>query len=367
MQSVIHQFKDQILSAIAEQKVINIVGGNSKKWYGDKSKGETLSTLDYKGIMDYQPEELVITVCAGTPLKEVEAALASKNQYFPFEPPHFGDNATIGGMVAAGLAGPGRGQYGGLRDYVLGTKIMDGKGDVLSFGGKVMKNVAGYDVSRLMPGSLGTLALLLEVSIKVLPKPVRTETLKFQMTDKDAIFQMNSWASQPLPLSASAWIGENNQGELWIRLSGANAGVEAAISKLQQQFPSEVVDSLESSIFWESLREQTHSFFSDSSQALWRFSVNPLSDQFMGKEKVLIEWNGGQRWFKGNISHEEAQKMALKHQGHATLFKFSNDSSKSVFTPLSENPLTAPLEIVQQRVRQTFDPHGLFKTGRMPY
>ena len=367
MQTLIHQFKDQILNAVSEQKKINIVGGNSKNWYGDQASGEVLNTLGYKGILDYQPEELVITVCAGTSLREVESALDAKNQYFPFEPPHFDDHATIGGMVAAGLAGPGRGQYGGLRDYVLGTKIMDGKGDVLSFGGKVMKNVAGYDVSRLIPGSLGTLSLLLEVSIKVLPKPTRTETLKFQMNAKDAIFYMNSWASQPLPLSASAWLGDSNHGDLWIRLSGANAGVQAAILKLQQGLPSEIMDTSVASQFWESLREQSHSFFSDSSEPLWRIAVNPLSEPVIKGGKVLMEWNGGQRWFKGKVNPEEVREIAKQGQGHATLFKYPNSHQGSVFTSLSENPLTSALEKVQQRVRQTFDPNRVFQTGRMPY
>ena len=191
MQVVLNLFKEQIQSAISKQKTINICGGNTKNWYGDLPSGDVLNTKQYSGILDYQPEELVITACAGTPLKEVELALASKNQYFPFEPPHYGENATIGGMIAAGLAGPGRGQFGGLRDYVLGTKIMDGNSQILSFGGKVMKNVAGYDVSRLMPGSLGTLALILEVSIKVLPLPARTETLKFHIQASQAIHQIS--------------------------------------------------------------------------------------------------------------------------------------------------------------------------------
>jgi glycolate oxidase FAD binding subunit len=366
MHPAIQGFKEQILGAISAQKKLNIVGSNSKKWYGDTPLGDPLSTLNYQGILDYQPEELVITVCAGTPLREVEAALNAKNQYFPFEPPYFGEQATIGGMVASGLAGPGRGQYGGLRDYVLGTKIMDGKGDVLSFGGKVMKNVAGYDVSRLLPGSLGTLALLLEVSIKVLPKPARTETLKFQMSAKEAIFHMNSWASQPLPLSASAWYGQAETGVLWLRLSGANAGVSAAITKLQAQVPAEIVDGTESNLFWESLREQTHPFFSDASQPLWRFAVNPLSEPFLNNGPVLMEWNGGQRWARGNISFDEVHNLAQQYHGHATLFRNPGNFSRSVFTTLKENPLTAPLEVVQQRVKKTFDPYGIFQTGRMP-
>ncbi|BDW11966.1 glycolate oxidase subunit GlcE [Polynucleobacter sp. SHI8] len=367
MQVVLNQFKEQIQSAITTQKKINICGGNTKNWYGDPPNGEVLNTLQYSGILDYQPEELVITACAGTPLKEVEAALIAKNQYFAFEPPHYGENATIGGMVAAGLAGPGRGQFGGLRDYVLGTKMMDGNGQILSFGGKVMKNVAGYDVSRLMPGSLGTLGLILEMSIKVLPLPARTETLKFQIPASQAIVQMNSWASQPLPLSASTWLGNSQSGELWIRLAGANAAVVSAIQKMQQLLPSEIIDAQQANVFWESIREQTHSFFTNSNDNLWRFAVNPLSEPFATDHVTMMEWFGGQRWIKGNLSREEAQNLAAQNQGYATLYRNHNHDSGSVFTPITANPLTAPLAIVQKRVQNAFDPHGIFQTGRMPY
>jgi glycolate oxidase FAD binding subunit len=367
MHSVISLFKEQIQSAITNQQSINIRGGNTKHWYGDVPHGVTLDARAYQGILDYQPEELVITVCAGTPLKEVESSLAEKKQYFAFDPPCFGSEATIGGMIASGIAGPGRGQYGGLRDYVLGTKIMDGRGQVLSFGGKVMKNVAGYDVSRLLPGSLGTLSLLLEVSIKVLPQPAKTQTLKFEIDQAQAIIQMNTWASQPLPLSASAWIGNSNGGELWVRLAGANAAVEAGISKMNQLIKSQLIPVEEASLFWQSVKEQEHSFFKESNEPLWRFAINPLSPPLPFENQTLLEWYGGQRWIKGHLSAPHARQIAHQHGGHATLFRGAKLEGESVFTPLSFNPLTAPLEVVQQRIRQTFDPHSVFKTGRMPF
>jgi glycolate oxidase FAD binding subunit len=367
MHAAISQFQEQIQSAITNQSTINITGGNTKHWYGDIAHGITLNTSSYQGILDYQAEELVITVCAGTPLKEVESTLAKKNQYFAFDPPHFGPGATIGGMIAAGLAGPGRGQYGGLRDYVLGIKIMDGRGEILSFGGKVMKNVAGYDVSRLLPGSLGTIALLLEVSIKVLPRPSKTQTLQFHIPQAQAIVQMNTWASQPLPLSASAWIGNSSEGQLWMRLSGANAAVEAAIIKMNQPVSGHIVPEDEAATFWESIKEQQHSFFTGSDDPLWRFAIEPLSAPLPLENPTLIEWYAGQRWVKGPLLESQAQQMAQQYGGHATLFRGEKLKNTSVFTPLSFNPLTAPLEIIQQRIRQTFDPHGIFNTGRMPY
>jgi glycolate oxidase FAD binding subunit len=230
-----------------------------------------------------------------------------------------------------------------------------------------MKNVAGYDVSRLMPGSLGTLALILEVSIKVLPIPARTETLKFTIPAREAIHQMNSWASQPLPLSASAWIGDAQGGELWMRLAGANAAVDSAIQKMQQFLPGQIMDGSIANQFWESMREQTHPFFENSNKNLWRLAVNPLSEPFLTEHATVIEWFGGQRWINANLSHEEAQSHATQHQGNATLYRNKSQHTESVFTTIQANPLTAPLAIVQQRVQKAFDPHGIFLTGRMTY
>ncbi len=185
-------FREQILNAAKNKTPLSIEGGGTKSWYGNPNSHAKLDTRAYSGILEYKPEELVITACAGTPLKEIEAALKEKNQVLAFEPPHFGESATFGGAIAAGLAGPGRITVGNFRDFVLGARILDGKGQDLSFGGKVMKNVAGYDVSRLLPGSLGTLALLLEASVKVLPKPAATATLRCQISQEKAPLEEES-------------------------------------------------------------------------------------------------------------------------------------------------------------------------------
>lgn len=364
---IIEQFAQQIRQAGKEKSKINICGGLSKSWYGDTPIGDTLSTIEHRGIIDYQPEELVITVRAGTPLAEVENALAEKNQMFAFEPPHFGSTTTIGGMIASGLAGPGRAQAGNLRDFVLGADIMDGEGRVLSFGGKVMKNVAGYDVSRLLPGSMGTLALLLNASIKVLPLPAASQTIRFELSQASALAQMNQWASQPLPLSASAWIGDVGDGQLTIRLAGAGAAVEAAIKKMNSDLAGVLLDPNEAKEFWRSLKEQSNPFFNlEPQQNLWRFAVDPMSSPLSLPGPICVEWLGGQRWYKGELSIEQAKQIAAKHGGHATLFRGSKVAGQSVFTKLSDNPLTAPLEVVQNRLRTAFDPHGIFQTGRMP-
>ena len=365
--SALDEFREKIVFAREQHQTINIQGGQTKHWYGDTPTGIALSTLSYQGIIDYQPEELVITVRAGTPLSEVIAALEEKNQMFAFEPPHFGTQTTIGGMVAAGLAGPGRAQAGNLRDFVLGADIMDGTGQVLSFGGKVMKNVAGYDVSRLIPGSMGTLALLLNVSIKVLPKPVASQTLMFELSQTSAITQMNTWASQPLPISASTWIGDVGNGQLFIRLSGAQAAVDAAVIKMNHEISAHRLNEQDAENLWQGLREQTNDFFKlKEKESLWRFSVNPVSGPINLPGQTCLEWLGGQRWYKGNISSSQAKSIAIKHQGHATLFRGEKVAGQSVFTTLEDNPLTAPLAIVQQRLRQAFDPDGVFQTSRMP-
>ncbi len=364
---VLLQFRSQILDAASSGKKLQIMGGNTKFWYGDSAQGEILNTSAYSGIIDYQPAELVLTAKAGTPMIEIEQALGSASQLFPFEPPLFGSKATIGGIVCAGLSGPGRGQSGALRDFILGVKVMDGRGDIVTFGGQVMKNVAGYDVSRLMPGSMGTLGLLLEVSIKVLPIPAKTRTLCFQMSQAAAIEQMNRLAGQPLPLSASCWIGLPEKGELMLRLGGANAAVESATVKLLAQIPGVQVEDELAAQFWLSIKEHTHPYFQcDHQESLWRFAVNPLSNPLPLEGVTCIEWLGGQRWFKGKLDRQEALGIAKDHGGHATMFRGDKSQLNTVFTSLQENPLTAPLAIVQERIRLAFDPAGVFNTKRMP-
>jgi glycolate oxidase FAD binding subunit len=362
----LQQFRSQIQEAASSGKKLQIIGGNTKSWYGDPAQGDFLYTSVYSGIIEYQPAELVLTAKAGTPMTEIEQALAGAAQMFPFEPPLFGSNATIGGVVCAGLSGPGRGQSGALRDFILGVKVMDGRGDIVTFGGQVMKNVAGYDVSRLIPGSMGTLGLLLEVSIKVLPLPAKTRTLCFEFKQEQAIEQMNRWAGMPLPLSASCWIG-NATGKLMLRLGGANAAVESATAKLLAQYPGQVIEDEQAYQFWQSIKEQTHPYFQcNAEDTLWRFAVNPLSAPLPLHGETCIEWLGGQRWFKGQLEQAQANILAQDNGGHASLFRGNKSQVSSVFTSLSDRPLTAPLAIVQERIRNAFDPNGVFKTNRMP-
>ena len=374
----IDAFREQILNAAKNQSPLSIEGGGTKSWYGNSNSYAKLDTRPYSGILEYQPEELVITACAGTPLKEIEAVLKEKNQVLAFEPPHFGENATFGGAIAAGLAGPGRITVGNFRDFVLGARILDGQGQDLSFGGKVMKNVAGYDVSRLLPGSLGTLALLLEASVKVLPKPAATATLRCQISQEKALRVLNEWAGQPLPLSASCWIGpaKSGDGELTFRLAGAAAAVKAAIPLMSSLVNATEISEETAEHFWNDLREQKISAFANlgADQTLYRLALPAACGPIMilgANDEIIFEWHGQQRWIKASgdeATFKTIKALAISHGGHATRFKqgVSVDSSYQRFTLLSEQAHSKALEAVQERLRSAFDPAGVFATKRLP-
>jgi len=347
MQSI-EQFQQRVRSAAADKTPLRIRGGGSKDWYGQRLEGEILDTRGYAGVNDYEPTELVITARCGTPLAEIEALLAERNQMLAFEPPHFGEGATLGGAIAAGLAGPRRAASGGVRDFVLGAKLLDGKGDVLTFGGQVMKNVAGYDVSRMLAGSLGTLGLLLEVSVKVLPKPFAETTLCLELSEVEAIRKLNEWGGQPLPLSASCW----HNGSLWLRLSGAQAAVDAAVRLIGgETMPNPAC-------FWEELREQRLPFFGGE-EALWRLSLPSTTDTLKLGGVQLIEWGGAQRWLRTDRDAATIRATVSAAGGHATLFR-GGDKSEGVFQPLQ--PAVAR---IHERLKNSFDPAHIFNPGRL--
>lgn len=347
----LQEFKDRIASATAAKTALRIRGNGTKDWYGQDMRGEILDTRGYSGIVSYDPTELVITARAGTTLREIGKALAAEKQMLAFEPPRFDGLATIGGIVASGLSGPRRQAVGSVRDFVLGTSLMDGKGEVLHFGGQVMKNVAGYDVSRLLTGSLGTLGLILDVSVKVLPRPFAQHSLQFDVSEIDALRMLNTWGGQPLPLSASCW----HDGKLAVRLSGAQAAVDAAIVKMGG---SELADA---DAYWDSLREQSHSFFAgiDDAHALWRVSVPTFAPALALPGEQLVEWGGAQRWLKTNADAATIRAAAVAAGGHATLHR-GGDKSVGVFHPLA--PAVAR---IHRNLKNAFDPAGIFNPGRM--
>jgi len=346
---MIEQFRDRVRAAAAGGGKLRIRGGGTKDWHGQSFAGEILDTRAHTGIVDYEPTELVITARCGTPLAEIEAVLAERNQMLAFEPPHFGIDATFGGVIAAGLSGPRRANSGAVRDFVLGAKLMDGKGEVLTFGGQVMKNVAGYDVSRLLAGSLGTLGLLLEVSVKVLPRPFAETTLRFAMSEIDAIRKLNEWGGQPLPLSGSCWV----DGVLALRLSGAQAAVDAAVKSLGGE-PLPEADG-----FWLGVREQRHAFFAGDAP-LWRLSLPSVAAPLAFGSGQLIEWGGAQRWLRADASEVTViRRAASEAGGHATLFR-GGDKAVGVFQPLAP-----PLARIHERLKAAFDPAHIFNPGRM--
>jgi glycolate oxidase FAD binding subunit len=360
---------DRVRASRANGTALDIRGGGTKAWYGEQPMGEPLATGALRGISSYEPSELVVTVRAGTPLAELETVLAEKGQCLPFEPPRFGAASTVGGMVAAGLAGPARAAVGGVRDYVLGATLLNGRAEVLSFGGQVMKNVAGYDVARLLAGSMGTLGVICEVSLKVLPVPVARTTLRFDVAQADALRMLNTWGGQPLPLNASAWW----QGVLVLRLAGAAAAVDAAVARLG----GEVVDPALADGFWTGLRDQTDEFFveanrqvtasgaaalADAAQsvpALWRLSVPAVAPPLALEGDSLVEWGGAQRWLVCSAPASEVRAAAAAAGGHATLYR-AQDKSPCVFAPLS-----APLARIQRDLQTAFDPDRVFNRGRL--
>ena len=386
MTSSLDAIVERIKTAASTGTPLRIRGGGTKDFYGQSLQGEILDITSLNGITSYEPSELVVTVKAGTPLAELEAALAEKNQCLPFEPPHYEKiwgtasepiemlpkfartQTTVGGMVAAGLSGPSRASSGGVKDFILGVNMVNGKGEELRFGGTVMKNVAGYDVSRLMAGSMGTLGLITEVSIKVLPIAPAEATLKFECSQTEAINKLNAWGAQPLPLNASCWIQESGAGTLYVRLRGAVAAVDAAVKKMVGTLQNQASGNDTVAADWQALRNQNMDFFKlQDDECLWRLSV-PDATPDLQLGETLVEWHGAQRWVK--LPYSEVATIRSKVNamgGNAILFI----AAQAINTPAKIenrvifNPLKAPLDRIQRDLKRQFDPAGIFNRGRM--
>jgi glycolate oxidase FAD binding subunit len=344
----VQTLSEQVREAAASGTALAIQGGNSKTFYGRAVNGTPLSVTQYSGIIDYTPSELVISARAGTTLSELEDTLAAEGQMLAFEPPHFAASATLGGTIACGLSGPRRPYAGAARDFVLGVNCINGRGEQLRLGGQVMKNVAGYDLSRTLTGSLGTLAVLLDVHLKVLPKPQQEITLYQDCSADEAIQRCNRWAGQALPLSGAS----HDEGQLMIRLSGSAGSVSAAARALG----GEQLD--ESNTFWQQLREQQLPFFTSAS-TLWRLSVPPASAPLVLDGHWLLDWGGAQRWLASDLPAQDIRLAAAAAGGHATLFR-GGDRDSDIF-----HPLPPALLALHQRIKQTFDPAGILNPGRL--
>ena len=342
------QLQEQVRQALATATPLCIAGGDSKAFYGRAPVGERLELGAHRGILNYEPTELVITARAGTPLRNIEQTLAEITQMLAFEPPHLGAGATLGGTIACNLSGPRRAYAGAARDFLLGTRIINGRGEILRFGGEVMKNVAGYDVSRLMCGALGTLGVLLDISLKVLPRPETELTVAQPCSAQQALERMHALGRLPLPFSASLYDGDT----LFLRLSGTERGVSAARDQVGgDELPHG--DEL-----WHQVREQRHEFFS-TGQPLWRLSLDSAAPPLGIQGRWLYEWGGAQRWLVGDADARSVRSLAQAHAGHATLYR-GDGRGEEVFHPLPDALLN-----LQRRLKQAFDPHGIFNPGRM--
>ncbi|MBT2324607.1 glycolate oxidase subunit GlcE [Variovorax paradoxus] len=361
MDPALRQIAERIRAAATDGTLLRIRGGGTKDFYGEPPQGEPLSTTAHAGIVSYEPSELVVTARAGTPLAELEALLAAQGQCLPFEPPHFGQGSTAGGMVAAGLSGPARASVGAVRDYVLGATLINGRGELLTFGGQVMKNVAGYDVSRVLAGSLGVLGVVAELSLKVLPVAPAEATLAFECNQADALRLVNGWGGEPLPLNASRWLEEGRAGRLWLRLRGAVAAVAAACTHLG----GERQDDAQARADWQAARDLRLPWFGEhGARDLWRLSVPQAAPVLALEGSPLVEWHGGQRWYLA--SPDEGPKLrAAAHAvgGHATLFMPSADRRHRVLGRF--DALSPPLARIHRALVREFDPHAVFHRGRL--
>ncbi|XKH59700.1 glycolate oxidase subunit GlcE [Halomonas sediminis] len=345
---------EQVRQAYRERSPLRIAGGDTRAFYGRAVEGRALSTSEHRGIVHYDPVELVVSVRAGTRLSDLEAALAHHNQMLPFEPPRFGEASTIGGAVATGLSGPRRPWAGAVRDFVLGTRVITQEGKLLRFGGEVMKNVAGYDLSRLMAGAQGTLGVLSEISFKVLPRPNATHSLRLTMPIEEALEKIAELGRKPLPITAAAW----HDGGLHLRLEGGQSSVKATHERLGG-------DSLDAS-FWQELRDHSLSFFQGTGdKALWRLSLPPNSGTLalpgVQENEVLYDWAGSQRWVKTSVDAETLRRLCQEAGGHATCYTAHQDGGASEpFTPL--NPVVAKYH---RNLKRELDTYAIFNPGRL--
>ncbi|HFD10984.1 MAG TPA: glycolate oxidase subunit GlcE [Crenotrichaceae bacterium] len=342
------QFQQQIREAVENENPVNLVGGNSKSFYGREARGDSMHVAGNKGIIDYEPTELVVTVRNGTALHELESVLAEQGQMLGFEPPCYQNSATVGGAIAAGLSGSRRPFSGAVRDYVLGCKLINGYADILSFGGTAMKNVAGYDLSRLMVGSMGSLGLILETSLRVVPMHEMESTWCQEVKSDQVIGVMSAMLQKPLPISGLYYDGAR----LFYRLYGtADAIAQSANTLGGEEYASH--DQL-----WSDLNHQKSDFFQDKTP-LWRISVAPATEQLPLSGQCVLDWGGALRWLKTDEPAEQVFQTVADVGGHATLFR-EGKRDEIIFQPLPPD-----LMQIQQRLKQAFDPMSVFNLGRM--
>jgi glycolate oxidase FAD binding subunit len=346
--AVLSQLRERVMAAHAARRPLRLRGAGTKDFYGESLKGEILDVRAWQGIVAYDPSELVITARCGTPLSHIENALLERAQHLAFEPPRFGGDPSIGGVIAAGLSGPRRAYAGAARDFVLGATLLSAAGDVLRFGGQVMKNVAGFDVSRLLCGSLGILGVITQVSVKVLPLPRAESTLRLELPAAAAIEAFNRWAGSPVPLSGAAWW----RGCAWVRLSGAPAAVRAA----RERLGGEELDAPGALQFWDALRDCRLPLF--DRDLVWRLSVPSATPHLDLPGESLIDWGGALRWYADPPAQRDLRALAVAAGGTAQCWRGSAPGGRF-------HPLPSAVATLHARLKQRFDPHGIFNPGRL--
>jgi glycolate oxidase FAD binding subunit len=346
--AILASLREQVLTAHAQRRPLRVRGAGTKDFYGESMGGDLLEVCAWRGIVAYDPSELVVSARCGTRLSEIERALAEHGQMLAFEPPRFGGDPSLGGVIAAGLSGPRRPYAGAARDFVLGATLLSASGEVLRFGGQVMKNVAGFDVSRLLCGSLGILGVITEVSLKVLPLPRAQTTLRLELPAAAAIEAFNRWAGEPVPLSGAAW----SRGCAWVRLSGAQAAVRAA----RERLGGEVIDDASALEFWNALRDCRSPLF--GRDVLWRLSVPSATPSLELPGEPLIDWGGALRWYADPPAQLEVRALAVAAGGTAQCWRGASPASRF-------HPLSPAVATVHARLKERFDPHGIFNPGRL--
>ena len=359
MTDISEQLIDQVKTAISNNSPLRIQGNNTKALLGrsPEQEGETISLSKHNGIVQYEPVELILTARAGTTLDEIDKILAEHNQMLACDPRRYGGMSTIGGSLASNQSGNARPWLGSLRDHVLGIKLINGKGEYLQFGGQVLKNVAGYDVSRLQAGAMGTLGVITEVSFKVLPKPAACITLTKEVSAEQSLHDMNLLARSPKPLTGVSWF----EGNLYLRLQGAQSAVHATAQQWQKQLKTDILDTNQSDAFWLGLREHQLVFFQqrNADDPLWRFSVKPNAPHFLADQAWAFNWAGTQRWLKGNFDIRTLQDFAEKSGGEVQLYE-GGDRSGEVSYLANDS-----LKQIHQNVKAAFDPQSIFNPGRL--
>jgi glycolate oxidase FAD binding subunit len=384
---------DAVRWAAAEGEALEVLAGRTRRTLGRPVDAiHVLDVSALNGVVSYEPEELILTVLPATPLADIEALLASRKQCLAFEPPYLvAGVSTLGGTIATAFSGPRRPKVGSVRDHVLGITAVSGRGELFTGGGKVVKNVTGYDIPKLLTASYGTLAVFTEITVKVLPAPDDTRTLLVSgLTPAEAVLAMTTVLQSTADASGACHLppgivapGKSlNEATTAIRLEGVTPSVEFRLARLRDQLSAKgsiaVLDRDASIAFWKAVRDVAP-FAADTSHMLWRISVPPAQgaeilariERSLPGAKSFLDWGGGLIWLQIDAGAESAAAAAVAqkvraalsdYSGHATLVRASADVRRAVDV---FHPQPQALAALSNRVKSQFDPKQVLNPGRM--